>query len=79
MAEQLHAAFANLGVKAAAPDDAPPSNVSVAGEGEIHLARIETDPNVAGGMWFWGVADNLRVAATNAVRIAEELVAKSSK
>jgi aspartate-semialdehyde dehydrogenase len=78
-AEQLHAAFANLGVKVAAPDDAPPSNVSVAGEAEIHLARIESDPNIAGGVWVWGVADNLRLSATNAVRIAEELLAKSSE
>ena len=66
----------SLGVKVAAPDDPPPTNVSVAGESEIHLARIEPDPNVAGGAWIWGVADNLRLAATNAVRIAEELVAK---
>lgn len=73
--EQLHGAFANLGVKVAAPDDTPPSNISVAGEEGIHLARVEADPNVAGGAWFWGVADNLRLAATNAVRIAEELVA----
>jgi aspartate-semialdehyde dehydrogenase len=78
-AEQLHEAFANLGVKFAAPDYVSPSNISVAGEAEIHLARIESDPNVAGGMWIWGVADNLRLAATNAVRIAEELVAKSSE
>ncbi len=78
-AEQLHGAFANLGVKVAGSDDAPPSNVSVAGETEIHLARIESDPNVAAGVWIWGVADNLRLAATNAVRIAEELVAKSSE
>jgi aspartate-semialdehyde dehydrogenase len=78
-AEQLHGAFANLGVKVAAPDDVPPSNVSVAGEAEIHLARIEPDLNIAGGIWIWGVADNLRLAATNAVRIAEELVAKSSE
>ncbi len=74
--EQLHAAFANLGVKVAAPGDPPPSNVSVTGEGEIHLARIEPDPNVVGGVWLWGVADNLNVAATNAARIAEELVAE---
>jgi aspartate-semialdehyde dehydrogenase len=74
--EQLHAAFANLGAEVARPGDAPPSNVSVAGEGEIHLARIEPDPNVASGVWLWGVADNLNVAVTNAVRIAEELVAK---
>jgi aspartate-semialdehyde dehydrogenase len=75
-AEQLHAAFANLGVKVARPGDAPPTNSSVAGESEIQLARIEPDPNVAGGLWLWGVADNLNVAATNAVRIAEELVAR---
>jgi aspartate-semialdehyde dehydrogenase len=74
---QLEAAFTGLGVKIAAPDDASPTNVSVAGESEIHFARIEPDPSVASGAWIWGVVDNLRLAATNAVRIAEELVAKS--
>ena len=73
---QLEAAFAGLGVKIAAPDDASPTNVSVAGESEIHLARVEPDPSVEGGAWIWGVVDNLRLSATNAVRIAEELVAK---
>jgi len=77
--ETLDVGFAGLGVKVAAPGDAAPTNVSVAGESEIHLARIEPDPNVAGGVWLWGAADNLRLAATNAVRIAEELVAKSSE
>ena len=74
---QLEAAFAGLGVKVAAPDDASPTNVSVAGENEIHLARVEPDPSVESGAWIWGAVDNLRLAATNAVRIAEELVAKS--
>jgi aspartate-semialdehyde dehydrogenase len=74
--EQLQAAFSNLGVKVGVPEDLPPTNVTVAGESEIHLARIEPDPNVASGMWIWGVADNLRVAVVNAVRIAEELVAE---
>jgi aspartate-semialdehyde dehydrogenase len=74
---KLEAAFAGLGVKVAAPDDASPTNVSVAGESEIHFARIEPDPSVESGAWIWGVVDNLRLAATNAVRIAEELVAKS--
>jgi aspartate-semialdehyde dehydrogenase len=78
-AEQLHKAFANLGVKIAAPEDGPPNNVNVAGEGEIHMARIEADLGIANGVWLWGVADNLQVAATNAVRIAEELVANSSE
>ena len=76
--EQLQSAFRNLGVKVAAPGDPPPTNVSVAGESEIQLAPIESDPNVAAGAWIWGVADNLRLATTNAVRIAEELIANSA-
>jgi aspartate-semialdehyde dehydrogenase len=75
--EKIHAGFAGLGVKFPALGDSAPTNVSVAGENEIHLARIEADPNVATGVWMWGVADNLRLAATNAVRIAEELLADS--
>lgn len=74
--EQLEAAFASLGVKLTAAGESAPNNVSVAGEGEIHIARIEPDSGVAAGVWIWGVADNLRLAAVNAVRIAEELVAK---
>ncbi len=34
-----------------------PSNMSVAGEGQIVLARVEPDPNVARGYWLWGAAD----------------------
>ena len=75
--EQLEAAFASLGVRVGAAGDPAPNNVSVAGESEIHIARIEPDPSVAAGVWIWGVADNLRLAAVNAVRIAEELVAKT--
>ncbi len=73
---QLESAFANLGVKIDATREAP-TNISVAGETEIHLARIESDPNVANALWLWGVADNLRLPAVNAVRIAEALIAKS--
>lgn len=76
-AEQLDPAFANLGVKIAAAGEAAPTNISVAGESGIHLARIQADLNVAAGVWLWGAADNLRLAATNAVRIAEELLGRS--
>ncbi len=77
--EQVEAAFAGMGVRVAGAEDVPPTNVAVAGESEIHLARIEADPNVANGVWIWGVADNLRLAATNAVRIAEEVIARSTE
>jgi aspartate-semialdehyde dehydrogenase len=77
-AEPLEAALAGLGVRITPPGDPPPTNVTVAGESDIHLMRMEPDPNVANGMWIWGITDNLRLAANNAVRIAEELIANSA-
>ena len=76
--ERIEEALTSLGVKIAQAGDRPPSNISVAGESEIQLSRIEADPGVAGGVWLWGVADSLRLAASNAVRIAEELAAKAA-
>jgi len=37
------------------------------------LGRPTRDANVERGWWFWGAADNVRVAAGNAVSIAERL------
>jgi aspartate-semialdehyde dehydrogenase len=71
----IEASFAGLGGKIAAVDDPSPDNVSVAGESDIQFGHVSTDPNIPGGVWIWGVADHLRLAATNAVRIAEELIA----
>jgi aspartate-semialdehyde dehydrogenase len=71
--QEVAASFAQVGVKIAAADEPPPSNASVAGECEIHLAPVDLDPNAPNGFWLWGAADNLRLPATNAVRIAEEL------
>lgn len=71
---RLESALAAVGAKIAAPDDSSPSNVSVAGESDIQFAPIETDANVANAVWLWGAADNLRLASTNAVRIAEDLL-----
>ena len=46
------------------------------GRDETFVGRIRRDPFVRNGLWLWVVADNLRKgAATNAVQIAECLVA----
>ena len=74
---EIASSLANLGVKIGAADDPLPSNVSVAGASEIHLAPIEKDASVANAVWLWGAADNLRLASVNAVRIAEELLRAS--
>jgi hypothetical protein len=45
----------------------------VAGEKVAHLAKPEEDPARPGAWWFWGAADNIRMPAANAVKLAEML------
>lgn len=54
-----------------------PLPLASAGRDEVFVGRIRRDPTVAHGLNLWVVADNLRKgAATNAVQIAEVLVAR---
>jgi aspartate-semialdehyde dehydrogenase len=46
-----------------------------AGEDDVYVSRIRTDPTVENGLSLWVVSDNLRKgAALNTVQIAETLV-----
>lgn len=76
LARRIEASLAGLGAHIAAPEEPAPSSVSVAGESEIHLARLEVRPDGASGVWLWGAADNLRLSAANAARIAEDCLAQ---
>ena len=62
------------GFKATGEDEGP-SNLSVAGEEKPAIGRPERDPSTERGYWFWGAADNMRVATANAVSIAERILA----
>jgi len=54
-----------------------PMPVDAAGQDATLIGRIREDLSLENGLNFWVVADNLRKgAATNAVQIAELLVAK---
>ncbi len=53
--------------------EAPPSNVSVAGETSIFLRVPEADSSHPGAWWFWGAADNLRFPAWSGCKLAEWL------
>src|SRR5215472_9387488 len=55
-------------------EDCTPSNVSAAGENTIQLGVPQSDPTVKGTWWFWGAADNVRLPAWNAVKLAEKLL-----
>jgi aspartate-semialdehyde dehydrogenase len=52
-------------------DEEPPSPVGVAGEAGIVLDFIRPDGQARNAFWIFGAADNLRLAASNAVEIAE--------
>ncbi len=52
----------------------PPTNVGQAGQSGISVGAILPDRNDSEAVWFWFVADNLRLAAENAVAVARELL-----
>jgi aspartate-semialdehyde dehydrogenase len=51
-----------------------PSPVGVVGTDKIHVGRIRGDENHPGAYSLWLFADNLRVAASNAIQAAEHIV-----
>ncbi len=53
----------------------PLGNVVAAGDPAIHLALPEDDPAQPGTWWWWGAADNIRLPAATAIKLAEKLVA----
>ena len=55
------------------PEDGP-SPVSVVGSDKVHIGRIARDPGDPSIYGFWITADNLRIAASNALGIAESIM-----
>jgi aspartate-semialdehyde dehydrogenase len=70
--EAISAALSNGGIDVR-PDE-PPNNVGVAGLSGISAGAISTDTNNPRALWLWAAADNLRVAAENAVAVAREVL-----
>lgn len=71
--EQVVTACEDAGFAMPVDGEPGPSNVSVAGERVARLATPEEDPARPGAWWFWGAADNIRMPAANAVKLAEML------
>jgi aspartate-semialdehyde dehydrogenase len=53
---------------------APLGNLNASGDSAVHLAVPESDPAQSNTWWLWGAADNLRLPASTAVKLAEKLV-----
>ena len=73
-AAALASALANDNIDVRQKDQEAPSNVGVAGQSGITVGSIVPDRNDARATWFWIVADNLRIAADNAVEVVRELL-----
>jgi aspartate-semialdehyde dehydrogenase len=52
--------------------DEPPTNAGIAGQSGLSVGAIAVDRNQARACWIWMVADNLRLAAENAIAVAKE-------
>ena len=72
-AGKIAKACADAGFALTPRGEAGPSNVSAAGEKAIQLAQPKADPANPGTWWFWGAADNIRLPAANAAKLAEKL------
>jgi aspartate-semialdehyde dehydrogenase len=71
-AAQLSAAAQSAGLLINA--EPGPGNLSVAGESFIQFSAPEPDPSDPNLWWFFGAADNIRLPAFNAVKLAEKLL-----
>ncbi len=56
------------------PDLDPPNNVGIAGQAAVAVGGVRLDRNVPRAAWLWFAADNLRLAAENALAIAQEVL-----
>jgi aspartate-semialdehyde dehydrogenase len=78
-ARELFAAVEGVVVQDDPSSSTYPLATNAAGSDDIFVGRVRQDPSIEGdrGLAFWVVSDNLRKgAATNAVEIAEVLVAR---
>jgi aspartate-semialdehyde dehydrogenase len=74
--EKVKQAVAGDRIRVARLSERAPSQAEVTGTSDILVDAILPDAGRLAGVWIWAVVDNLRLAATSAVEIAE---AASSK
>lgn len=67
-------ALAGKPIRVSRASEHAPSQVDATGSEEILVDSIATDTSRPNGLWIWAAADNLRLAAANAVDIAGQLL-----
>ena len=73
--EEVSAELGSIGSNVSAYGDSEsPSAVAAAGTDKIHVGRIRMNIDGGNACALWIVADNLRIAASNAVQMAEHIM-----
>ena len=72
--ESLESSLSIDSIEVRGGDFEPPTNVGHAGQSGIAVGAITPDRNHPEAAWLWFVADNVRLAAENAVAVARQLV-----
>ncbi len=72
-ADAITQALAGPPVAVRRPSKPAPSQVDAVGSADILVDNVIPDAEHPTGAWIWAVADNMRLAASNAVQIAERL------
>ncbi|HUI42014.1 MAG TPA: Asd/ArgC dimerization domain-containing protein [Terriglobia bacterium] len=75
---QATEALAGEGVRLRRASEQAPSQLDATGTAEIAVGAVLADPSRDHGLWIWAAADDLRLAAQNAVEIAERLTGQKS-
>ncbi len=72
--EALESSLSIDSIEVRGGDFEPPTNVGQAGQSGIAVGGITPDRNHPDAVWFWFVADNVRLAAENAIAVVRQLV-----
>src|SRR5262249_502758 len=75
---RIESALAGEHISLVRKSDEAPSNVNAAGQGDI-LVSLTPDIADPASLWIWAASDNLRVAASTAVEVAESMAAVRPK
>jgi aspartate-semialdehyde dehydrogenase len=71
---QISSAITGEHISLTSTSEEAPSNVNAAGQGDI-LVAVTPDAADANSVWLWATSDNLRVAASIGVELAESMAA----
>ncbi len=77
--EEIERALAQARMSVTRLREPAPSPADASGSSDILIDAVQRDASHPNGAWIWAVADNLRLAAVNAVEIAETERSRTQK